>query len=216
MNQESRLSNYYSWMNSILRDFSEPYDTLMDILSNNPNLLDRVDFLKYLHSEYELGVIHMLMKQIHSEDSIYENSYFTSEELRDYTPLDRSYLLQYKVSSTIESLFTETIPLLLKKCIQTANELKSSDNSKAATLSCFDENEEYLTTQEAAKFLGYEVSNIYHLVHVKKLTPISAGGKVNKFKKSDLIKLYKFKSFRNEELETELEKEYQRNKKVRP
>lgn len=215
MERESRLSNFYNWMQIILRDFNNPNDALMEILSNNPNLQDRVDFLKYLQSENELGVIQKLSEQIHGEETIYEEKYFTEEELREYSPLDRSHLLQFKMLDKVETLFNETIPFLLKKCVQMANELKNNDSSKAAVTICFDETEEYLTTQEVAKFLGVELSTVYRYSHEKKLIPISAGGKVNKFKKSDLMKMYKFKSYRNDELEKELEEEYQRMKKVK-
>jgi excisionase family DNA binding protein len=211
MEKESEILSYYSWMDAILKDYLEPYDTLMEILSNNPSLQDRVNFLRYLNNEYEMGVIPKLLKQIHGEDTIYDESYYTNDELSDYSPKDRAYLLQCRVLDKVESLFNKAIPVLLKKCLQMANELKRNSSSNAAP--CFDEEEVYLTTQEAASFLGLEKSTIYRYVHEKKLTPISAGGKVNKFKKSDLMKMYKFKSYRNEELEKELEKEYQRSKK---
>ena len=207
------FSSYYKWLHAIIRDDVEPQKTLKKILCTiNPQ--ERLSFLNYLMSEYREGMVDELLEIRFEYDTANNREGYAAGEFNMYTPAEASYLLLCSTADAIKNLFNNYVPSLLKtldKSFHTSTIITPMNPEPV-----YDDKEEYLTTPEAAAFLRIEQGTLHHYVsrgiNGVKLTRIKVG-KNNLYKMSDLKKLYKRGSYRNEELEYEMQMEYDRMKK---
>lgn len=228
------LEKYYGWLKAIITS-NECHEEMLNEQLSSINLEERLTFLRYLLKEHQQGIIEILLKQRFENEVYFEEKFFTSEELVSFSPAERAYFHLCRVHGSIEILFTTTIPVLFKEFSNVAeqiNKFSTHSGSIAIVLtespaplnngkipeveeSVYDGKGDLLTTEQAAKLLGVSKATIYRHVSVTKmLVPITTG-KMSSFRKEDVLKLYKVKTYRNPELEIELEKQYKSLKKKR-
>ncbi|GHA67851.1 helix-turn-helix domain-containing protein [Pontibacter akesuensis] len=214
MEEAQRIKVYYKWLRAIIQDDIEPLKTLTSTLSTiNPQ--ERISFLGYLLCEYKEGVVEELLELRFEYDTASNKDGYEEAEFAGLSPSDVSYLLMCRSADALQSLFSDYVPALskrLKKLFGSSSAIESPVEHEAV----YDEKEEYLTTPQAMALLGVEADTIRHYVSrgVKGMKlPCIKIGKNNKYKKSDLLKLYRPGSYRNEELEREFQMEKERLKK---
>ncbi|WP_242920797.1 helix-turn-helix domain-containing protein [Pontibacter liquoris] len=216
METGAQFGNYYKWLHTIIRDDVEPQKTLTRIISTiNPQA--RIDFLNYLTNEHEQGVVEDLLEQ-RAEIGAVSEACESEGYMSVYSPAEKAFMFLCQTVEKQQALFSNFIPQLLEKLKMSVGEARAVSIPEEELV--FDDNEEYLTTEQAEVLTGFKKQTI--LLYCTQTRsdgspklPYIKLGKENRYKRSDLKKLYRRGSYRNEKMEMEVQQEFGRLKKMK-
>ena len=170
----------FSKLNEMLREFvqedKQPYKKLTEQLYQL-NIPERIDYLNYIKSEHERGVINGILEQRFENEEPPTHLNYSDNEL---TPRDTFFQHIQDLGEHFDRICTKTIPEQLKEYQRQIKDTIDRQRAMEKYGMGSQDNpleEEMLTVEQAAEFLGKTVKTIYSYTSKRnqKLIPYTYG-----------------------------------------